>query len=416
MSFTPEGKGWIPKYYELASKGEVNLDYTRYRFDPEKNLYLNVQNTGITYGYPTNFIFFPEDVGRWSTSDSYKLLLFEGFILSNLIHGDDFEILPNELIDFYERLNHKNESKFSLFGKKDPYEKLDVLLSKRVHVKIQSDNFWMNYLSNSFIYTDLMLYHALKSGRSFHSLENRLLEVQKVALHVIIAAITSNGVIGEKEQAVFDMFLLSSNLQDDDKNEIDSLLKSGLRFEQLIFPENMSWIVKRWLLELAIIVILADNIIDPKEQVFMEKLAEKLGFSKLDLMDAQNSIQAFILHNFDKLPYLTDKSEFAKIYGGVSKKMTNLVSNNKEKLIKEIQESKELVSLISKSTQRELSKEEKKKVKQQIGDIARSIPALTVFMLPGGALLLPILLKILPNFLPSSFRNNVLDESDPKDL
>jgi hypothetical protein len=37
------------------------------------------------------------------------------------------------------------------------------------------------------------------------------------------------------------------------------------------------------------------------------------------------------------------------------------------------------------------------------------MPALAIFMLPGGALLLPLVLKVLPDLLPSAFRDNEID-------
>jgi hypothetical protein len=78
-------------------------------------------------------------------------------------------------------------------------------------------------------------------------------------------------------------------------------------------------------------------------------------------------------------------------------------------LLKELSESKELVKLLGKSTQNELSFEEKKKVKKQLLDICKSIPSLTIFLLPGGGLLLPILIKFIPQLLPSAFNENLKD-------
>ena len=43
-------------------------------------------------------------------------------------------------------------------------------------------------------------------------------------------------------------------------------------------------------------------------------------------------------------------------------------------------------------------------------DIVKSMPALAIFLLPGGALLLPIVLKIIPNLVPSAFKDNELEE------
>jgi len=42
-------------------------------------------------------------------------------------------------------------------------------------------------------------------------------------------------------------------------------------------------------------------------------------------------------------------------------------------------------------------------------DILKSMPSMAIFMLPGGALLLPIILKIVPDLLPSSFKDNEIE-------
>ncbi|WP_093667598.1 LETM1 domain-containing protein [Tenacibaculum sp. MAR_2009_124] len=80
------------------------------------------------------------------------------------------------------------------------------------------------------------------------------------------------------------------------------------------------------------------------------------------------------------------------------------IKKNKKRLAQELKESKELVLLVKKSFSTSLTDEEKKKVKEQTLDICKAIPAFTVFMLPGGALLLPLLIKLIPDILPSAFR------------
>ena len=85
-----------------------------------------------------------------------------------------------------------------------------------------------------------------------------------------------------------------------------------------------------------------------------------------------------------------------------------ILTKNKQKLIQELNESKELLQLLNKYSQQNLTPEEKKKVKEQLLDMLRTIPSLAIFLLPGGALILPVLLKIIPKeyLLPSSFREN----------
>ena len=76
------------------------------------------------------------------------------------------------------------------------------------------------------------------------------------------------------------------------------------------------------------------------------------------------------------------------------------------RLTKEISESKDLMILLGQSAIRDLSKEEKQQVKGQLLDICKTIPSLAIFILPGGALLLPLLVKFIPKLLPSAFNEN----------
>ena len=98
------------------------------------------------------------------------------------------------------------------------------------------------------------------------------------------------------------------------------------------------------------------------------------------------------------------------MYGSLSKRWIKILGRNKDKLATELKQSKELVALIRKSTSTELTKEEKELVKTQFKDIVRSMPSLAIFMLPGGAVLLPLVLKIIPDLVPSAFRDNAIEK------
>jgi hypothetical protein len=83
-----------------------------------------------------------------------------------------------------------------------------------------------------------------------------------------------------------------------------------------------------------------------------------------------------------------------------------LLHKNKLRLHQELLQSKEAMFLIRKSTYAKLTPEERKKIYILILDICKSIPALAVFLLPGGAILLPLLIKLIPDILPSAFRED----------
>lgn len=87
-----------------------------------------------------------------------------------------------------------------------------------------------------------------------------------------------------------------------------------------------------------------------------------------------------------------------------------LLHRNKLRLHQELLQSKEAMHLIKKSMHAHLTEEEKLKIRVQLLDICKAIPAFAVFMLPGGALLLPLLIKLIPDILPSAFQEDL-----PKD-
>ena len=67
--------------------------------------------------------------------------------------------------------------------------------------------------------------------------------------------------------------------------------------------------------------------------------------------------------------------------------------------------------LLSKSATRELSREERERLRSQLLDVFKAIPSLAIFALPGGAVLLPLFVKMIPKLLPSAFDDNRIEES-----
>lgn len=89
----------------------------------------------------------------------------------------------------------------------------------------------------------------------------------------------------------------------------------------------------------------------------------------------------------------------------VVEKVTEVVTGNLEALVREIRETGELGQLLAKAAAgTTLTAEERRKVKAQLVDLAKAVPALAIFAAPGGMLLLPLLAKLLPfSVLPSSW-------------
>ena len=87
-----------------------------------------------------------------------------------------------------------------------------------------------------------------------------------------------------------------------------------------------------------------------------------------------------------------------------------LINRNSKRIFQELKESKELVKLLSQSTIRDLNEQEQRAMQEQMMDLLKSIPSLAIFMLPGGAFLLPLFIKFIPKLLPSAFDDNRIND------
>src|SRR5690606_4159155 len=110
-------------------------------------------------------------------------------------------------------------------------------------------------------------------------------------------------------------------------------------------------------------------------------------------------------------PYTTlFRSQFShpikKLYSHTHKTVSLLINRNKKALTTELLNNKVLMQLLIKTTHSPLTKKEKLQLKNQLVELGKTIPAFTIFLVPGGSLLLPILIKLLPEILPNSFNEN----------
>jgi hypothetical protein len=92
-----------------------------------------------------------------------------------------------------------------------------------------------------------------------------------------------------------------------------------------------------------------------------------------------------------------------------------VLEKNFNALMKEVRETGELSVLLTKAARgQDLSRDERRRMRQQLIDVAKAIPALAIFAAPGGLLLFIALAKVLPfNILPSAFQDEPPEQTDP---
>tara|TARA_B110000879_G_C10986315_1_gene437440 strand:+ start:93 stop:830 length:738 start_codon:yes stop_codon:yes gene_type:complete len=163
-------------------------------------------------------------------------------------------------------------------------------------------------------------------------------------------------------------------------------------------------------LDLACMSTWSDLKFESKEANFLNKLGKDLRISEDIIDESISAVQLFYSTHKDKMALLSSKNIVHSFYDNSSLIVSKLISRNSKRLYKELKESKDLVMLLSQSTVRNLNEEEQKQMQEQLLDLLKSIPSLAIFMLPGGAILLPLFIKFIPKLLPSAFDENRLND------
>ena len=81
----------------------------------------------------------------------------------------------------------------------------------------------------------------------------------------------------------------------------------------------------------------------------------------------------------------------------IKKYLKRLIIINKEAILMEVLSIRGLIQLLMKTrnTDEKWTREEKKEIKRHLRNIAKIVPTLAIFFLPGGSLLFPLLAEVL---------------------
>ncbi|MBK8289981.1 MAG: hypothetical protein IPK96_02505 [Flammeovirgaceae bacterium] len=410
----PGEKGWLKEYLDFRK--ELLRDITsesKRASHPEHSLYRIIQPTGLMYGQPIGIKDLPNS-DSWDEKDRMKILLAESLISSSLLFHDKAIATPDDLSKvmmkaleniggFYNTIFPElaTPSK-SLFGRrKSPLELAEKILDKRIEYTSAFDtNFWVQFFHNSLLFLDIFIY-----GQWIHTNADRIVsdffkyereELRFSVVKVIACAAHANLTIEYEERRLLEFFLQSTELPMDKKREAKKIFDEGISLAEINLPTNNSWILKKYFLEIAILTIWADKRVEASELDFLKELCVHLGFSEDDLDNSMLALEGFVLENWDNLNYLQNKQTYDQVSEQFVERMEKITGANKKRLLKEVQESKELMELLRKARTIELSESEKQRMQELLMLALKTIPTFVLISLPQKFLTLPLLLKILP--------------------
>lgn len=393
----PSASGWIDKFGYLVKD---NNDY----FSSFEDLYSLLKSTGFVYGINLDIPPFIIKEVPLSEDEKAKInlitALYFTYKLKNKEHN--FETFLGYIFMFYKDLGINRISFLNKFltGKKTS-SKLENLLNSRIYLEdnVISKTF-NNIITNSLLFIDVLSFKRYLEGET--SIKEYAQRLEHITINITYHTLNSKEK-NKSDERLAQLFASSLTFIESVKQDFDGSYRNEL-VNKYSTSEN------RYFLDVACLTVWEDLSLDYTESDFIFGLGRDLGFDQNGIANSLQDVTGFFQLNADKIPHLKDHNLAVQFYDSMSKIVNKLILRNSKRLQKELSESKELVTLLSKSTVKDLSPEEKKKVQNHLVDIFKSIPSLAIFILPGGAVLLPIFIKLIPKLLPSSFDDNRVEE------
>lgn len=397
----PSASGWIDKFFKeqkyalLPAPIYPDLFYTKLR------------ETGFIYGYIVSFETpVPIKIKGWLENEISKVALLNALygIYGLTTHENSPKDFVTKVLNFYDEMNPQG---FNLFKKVLPNNSPSLNLEKIIDTRVQtnidiiSKNF-SHIVTNALIFIDVLAFRQYLIHGSIP--EKYLKRIEETIVSLVSLALKTKTNKSKYDDLLIKLFEASVRYSKFSQLSVQNL-------EELKLDYFTYELEKQYLIDIAGMALWSDGPIEKNEAYFLHKLAELMDVSDYFTTESIVNTNAFITAHKKEIPYFNYSNPVKHFYEQTTQIVVTLIRRNKNRFIKEIIQSKELMLLLAYSTRRDLDEKEKKKVKKQLLEICKTVPSLTIFLLPGGSLLLPILIKFIPTLLPSAFNEN-LDENE----
>jgi len=392
----PSALGWIDKFFVEQKTTD------QFFLVSEEEFYIRTRATGFIFGHIIGFdsikpIIIKDQLAEEISKIGMLNTLYQMFCLVKQNTNKDQFI--NEAVMFYNLLSPKG---FNPLQKMLPNSSNSSKLEKIIHNRVQTNEdlfskSFSHVITNALLFIDILAFKKyLELGSLPEKYFNRIEDTVVSIISLSLKSKTGISVHDDLLQKLFESSVRYTKFSD----------KQIISIEDLDLSCMENDLEKFYVIDLAGISLWSDEKVENEERYFLFKLGEKINIYERFIIESINFINDFILKYKNEIPYFNNSNPVKNFYDHTTESVLVLINRNKKRLVKEVSQSKELMQLLAKSTHKELDKEEKKKIKTQLLDICKTVPSLTIFLLPGGGLLLPILIKFIPQLMPSSFNEN----------
>lgn len=396
----PSAHGWIDKFF--AEQKHLQLPVVGYPLE----FYKNTRATGFIYGHVVSFDTpMPIDTKGWISEEYSKVALLNTLygVYGLVSHESNSKDFIARAISFYKEMHPKG---FTLLDKmlpeSLPSHNLEKIIAERVQTNedIISKNF-SHILTNALLFMDVLAFQQYLMNNAIP--ENYLKKLEETIVSIISLALKTKLKKSQYDDLLIKLFEASVRYTKFSKVNVQDLEALELDF----FTQQLE---KLYLIDMAGMALWNDMEMESNEAYFLYELAKTMNVPDNFVTESIVSTDNFINKYKKQIPYFNYSNPVKHFYDQATQNVKLLITRNKSRLAKELANNGDLMLLLTHSTHRNLDAKEKKKVKKQLLEICKTIPSLTIFLLPGGTLLLPILIKFIPQLLPSTFNENLESE------
>lgn len=429
-------KGWLKQYLKLRNNYTLKMEYDRLmendsNHEPETILYELLQPTGLLYGHPANIPIFYKSFLRalrtekMPVADKTKIVLTESFLHSGLnsprykqiTHKLDLAdaILESAIFigRFYKTVypDTFNTQSPGLFRReKSGLELSESVINMRIeHEAIQASNFWEKFFNTSLLFLDLLYFGqwliAFREEKQAQSMIESHKADRLLIFKTILAAAYSNKTLEKEEKQLIQNYVELAQFEEDTYQQTIELIEKGISLADIDYKSVRSKVMKKHLMELAILTVSADREINTQEEDFLEKLRIELKLDELTFHISLIGVESFIVEFWQHLQ-VQNEDNISKLGDHLLDKIAYMLNKQAKDLMAAVQKEDHVLKLLQKYQLENLSTEDRNKLKKGLFEIISNLPHFSAIALPKAYLTFPKLIKVFPEKLLANLQSS----------
>lgn len=431
-------KGWLEKYLATRHHFVLHQEFQRLKDQQssaasfDQLIYELMQATGLLYGYPAQMPYSYKALLKSLKADQltsqqrWKVLLLES-LLNSALTTNRYHSLTKE-VDFADAISEVayriGEYYVSLYPDLKPKSKGGILarspkagvdLSEQaldIRTQLTStdaqDNFWQAIIHSALSFIDVYCFHPWIQSYADADKKNNVTtshaRLRLLILYVLSSAAWANGIIEKEEKEFLEYYLKFSQLPKELEEQGKKMISERVSMDDIKWNQVKSPVLKRYLLELATMIILSDKVISKSERDFLHELRNRLSLSGKEAQYSILAVESFVVEHWQNIPYLNGNKDVEAMMMYLLAKLRPYLQEQLPLLKKYLAQEPEIDALLQRSLIETISTNERKKIRQGLLNAIQSTPAYRSAVVPRSLLTYTVLLDTVPNDLLESYQ------------